>query len=83
MNYFQNGRIVIDLEEEQGQKVWMITKLRTPDGQVWIAMARDIFGDMTLDDDEELLEPEKYSEEEAERMCIEWSARTGLEFLNK
>ena len=82
MNYFQNGRIVIDLEEEQGKKVWMITKMRTPDGKQWIAMARDIVGDMTVFEGEELLEPEKYTEEEAERLCYLWSERTGLEFLN-
>ncbi len=81
MNHFQDSKIVIDIDEEKDQKVWMITTT-IYNGKKYVAMARDIFGDMTLDDCEELLEKEKYTEEEAERICIEWSKKTGLDFLN-
>jgi len=87
MNYFQDGKIVIDLEKEVNEKVWMIvkTKLRDRTGKTILKedvnMARDIFGDMTLSMDEELLEPIKYTEDEAEERCRYWSEKLGLENL--
>jgi len=48
MNYFQDGKIVIDLEKEVNEKVWMIvkTKLRDRTGKTilkeGVNMARDI-----------------------------------------
>lgn len=79
---FENGKIIIDLANEENQAVWMVVKEKIND-KTYVAMVRDIFGDMTLSSDQELLETGKYLEDEAEKKCIEWSEKLGLEFYNK